>query len=252
MVVIFAPVMPDIPDRIRPCGDYRLYSLGRPEDLGTGLAVDAVALLNPQLKPFVIPQGTYDELTPRPIVTLAVDKLLVASRDLSETAVYDLLRELLRMKPALSASHPGLFHQLTDDFDISGSAFVIHPGALAYVQRDEPGVLERYSGVAEVAVTLMIGLVSGIYAVYRIFTIRRKNRIDAFCKEAIDIRDQLDGTVDEAQRAEAVARIKSLQDRAYRMMIEEKLAADESFRIFITLCNDIIADISATQRERRT
>jgi hypothetical protein len=41
-----------------------------------------------------------------------------------------------------------------------------------------------------------------------------------------------------------------LQDRAYDMLIHEKLAADESFRIFITLSNDIIAELddrSATQ-----
>ena len=53
---------------------------------------------------------------------------------------------------------PGLFHQLTDNFDTSGLSFVMHPGALAYLQRDEPDFYERYSGIAEVVVTLMIGL----------------------------------------------------------------------------------------------
>jgi hypothetical protein len=154
------------------------------------------------------------------------------------------------MKPALSATKPGLFHQLTDDFDISGLSFVMHPGALAYLQRDEPDFYERYSGIAEVLVTLLIGLVSGVYGIWKIYSIRRKNRIDAFCREALELRDQhLEGSSDAASLVEA---IKALQDRAYDMMIHEHLAADESFRIFITLSNDIIADATGAGRERHT
>ncbi len=250
VIAVYTAVMPEVLQVIRACGDYQLFSLAKPEDIGTGKALDSVTLLNPQLKPFVIPAETYDELTPEPVVTLAVDNLLVASADLEDTVVYDLLSEVLRMKPALSASKPGLFHQLTDNFDRSGLSFVMHPGALAYLQRDEPDFYERYSGIAEVLVTLLIGLVSGIYGVWKIYSIRRKNRIDAFCREAIDIRDQhLEGTSDASSLVEAIV---ALQDRAYDMMIHEQLAADESFRIFITLTNDIIADATGAGRERHT
>jgi hypothetical protein len=249
VIVIYAAVMPDIPDRIRDCGEYRLFSLGDPQELGTGSTVDSVTLLNPKLKAFVIPKETYGEMTPEPVVTLAVDKLLVARHDVPDTVIYDLLGEVLRLKPALSAEHPGLFHQLTDDFDISGSAFVLHPGAMAYLQRDEPDIYERYSGVAEVVVTLMIGLVSGIYAVFQIFSIRRKNRIDAFCQRAIGIRDGIVDPDNADERRDAIAGLKALQDQAYDMLIHEKLAADESFRIFISLCNDIIADLSGSSRQ---
>ncbi len=250
VIVVYTAVLPEVPGAIRACGDYRLFSLGRPEDIGSGQALDAVTLMNPLLKPFVIPAETYDEMTPAPVVTLAVDNLLVASAELEEPVVYDLLGEVLRMKPALSASNPGLFHQLTDDFDPGSLSFVMHPGALAYLQRDEPDFYERYSGIAEVLVTLLIGLVSGFYGVWKIYSIRRKNRIDAFCREAIDLRDQhLEGGCDEKT---LLASIKALQDRAYDMMIHERLAADESFRIFITLTNDIIADATGAGRERHT
>ena len=244
VMVVYAPVLPDIPDRIGRCGEYRLFSLGAPEDIGSGSALDSVELLNPNLKPFVIPRDTYGRLTPEPVVTLAVDKLLVARSDLPEAVIYDLLGEILRLKPALSASYPGLYHQLRDDFDISSTAFALHEGALAYLQRDEPDVYERYSGVAEVLVTLFIGLISGIYAIYRIFTIRQKNRIDAFCREALDIRDRAVAEGGERGRAEAVTALRALEDRAYQMLIQEKLAADESFRIFITLCHDVRAELA--------
>ncbi|MEM8768300.1 MAG: TAXI family TRAP transporter solute-binding subunit [Pseudomonadota bacterium] len=250
IVVLYAAVLPDLSGRIEGCGEYRLYSLAEPEEIGTGSALDSVTLLNPNLKPFVIPADTYGRLTPEPVVTLAVDKLLVAGAEVPEAVVYDLLSEILRLKPALSATHPGLFHQLTDDFDISGAAFVMHPGALAYVQRDEPGIYERYSGIAEVVVTLMIGLVSGIYAIFKIYTIRQKNRIDAFCQRALDLRD--DCVAGGKNAAATIEALKALQDEAYDLMIHERLAADESFRIFVTLSNDLIADLSGVPRSAST
>jgi TRAP-type uncharacterized transport system substrate-binding protein len=248
VIVVFAPVLPDLPDRIRDCGDYRMFSLGDPDQIGKGSLVDSVALLNPNIKPFVIPMDTYGSLTPEPVVTLSVDKLLVARKGLPETVVYDLLSEVLRLQPALSAAHPGLFHHLSDRFDAARSSFVLHPGTVAYLQRDEPDFLERYSGVAEVLVTLLIGLVSGGYAIARIYNIRRKNRIDAFCTEAIAIRDRGLNSTDPRVREETIAAVRELQDSAYQMMIQEKLAADDSFRIFITLSNDILTDMQELSR----
>ena len=248
VIVLFAPVLPDIPERIGECGSYRLLSLGKPADIGQGSLVDSVALLNPQIRPFVIPVDTYGSLTPKPIVTLAVDKLLVARRGLSETLVYDLIGELLRLQPALSATHAGLFHRLSDDFDASGSTFVLHPGSQAFLQRDEPDFYERYSGIAEVLVTMLIGLVSGGFAIVKLYNIRRKNRIDAFCVEAMSIRDGVGEGADDHALVAAQNSLKALQEQAYQLMVEEKLAADESFRIFITLSNDILADLRGSPR----
>lgn len=250
VMVVYTAVLPEVPAAIRQCGDYRLYSLAVPSDIGSGGALDSITLMNPTLKPFVIPAETYEELTPEPVVTLSVDNLLVARADLEDPVVYDLLSEVLRMKPALSASKPALFHHLSDQFDASGLSFVMHPGALAYLKRDEPDLYERYSGVAEVVVTLMIGLISGIYGVWKLYSIRRKNRIDAFCREAFELRDQhLSGSLDQGALVDA---LKALQERAYDMLIHEQLAADESFRIFIGLTNDIMADTTGRERQSRS
>ena len=56
VVVVFAPISPE---RLQDFPDYRLHSMGKPEDIGTGSIVDAATMLNPQFKPFVIPTGTY-------------------------------------------------------------------------------------------------------------------------------------------------------------------------------------------------
>jgi hypothetical protein len=220
-----------------------LISMGPPDSVGKGSIVDAATLLNPYLRPFIIPAGTYGDATPEPILTLAVDKMLVARRGLDRSVVYDLVNELVRLRPALSAQKPGLFQNLTGDFDASASTFVLHPGAQAYLQRSAPSVYERYSGIAEVAVTIMIGIVSAVFAGLRIFRMRRKNRIDTFYSQTIRLRNSVSSDTNDEERRNVAAKVRDLQNTAFDMLVDEKLAADESFRIFITLSNDVLEQL---------
>ena len=184
--IVFAPISPD---RLESFPEYRLYSLGSPDDIGHGSFIDSVILRDPKLNAFVIPVKTYDEATPEAVLTVSVDMLLVARRDLSAAVVYDLVQEIFALRPALASLKPGVFQNLSDDLDTSRSTFVLHQGLLAYTQRDAPSVYERYSGIAEVAVTLFIALASAVVAGMRIYRMRRKNRIDVFYRQAISIRD---------------------------------------------------------------
>ncbi|HSD70185.1 MAG TPA: TAXI family TRAP transporter solute-binding subunit [Woeseiaceae bacterium] len=240
VIVLFAPVLPEL---MREFHDYKLFSMGTPDQLGHGSQVESVNLLRPQFRPIILPANLYPGINSEPIVTIAVDKLLVVRSDVPKAVVYHLVSEILRLKPALSAEQPGLFHKLSGDFDASGSTFVVHPGAQAYIERNAPSAYERYSGVAEVAITVLVGLVSGIFAIVRIYRIKRKNRIDTFYQRAIAIRRSVADTKDPAARSRALTEIRQLQDSAFDQLVDERLAADESFRIFITLSNDIIADL---------
>jgi uncharacterized protein len=240
VVVVFAPIIPGLMDNYT---DYRLFTLGTVDELGHGSPVEAISLLRPQFQPFVIPTDIYPTVVNDPVVTVGVDELIVARSDLPAAVVYDLIRELVRLKPALAAVQPGLFHKLTGDFDTTRSTFVIHPGAQAYMERDAPSAYERYSGVAEVAMTLFFSVISGGYAALRVYRIRRKNRIDTFYKRAIAIRKAVPPDADRTMRGSAIDEIRSLQEIAFDLLVDEKLAADESFRIFVTLCNDIITDL---------
>ena len=245
--VLYLPISPEsVQGALKEAGaadEYRFLSLGAADDVGTGSLVDRAVLLNPRLSPFVIPMGTYGDIPREPVLTLAVDKLLVSTHELDAAIVYDLIGEIRRLQPALAATHPLPFRDLTREFDASDSTFVLHPGAQAFTRRDEPTFYERYSGVAEVLVTLVIGLISGGYAVIQIYNRRRKNRIDGFYRDVMTIRDSITERSSAAERAAAVERVRELQNEAFEMLMREKLAADESFRIFVTLSNDIIAQL---------
>jgi hypothetical protein len=69
---------------------------------------------------------------------------------------------------------------------------------------------------------------------------RRKNRIDRFYLETIEVRNSCKGSKDSGELQQAITRIQQLQDEAFDLLVHEKLAADESFRIFVTLSNDVL------------
>ena len=240
LAVVFAPISPD---RLAAYPGVRLWSIGTPDDIGNGGIIDATVLMNPHFRPFVIPTGTYADATPHPIVTVAVDKLIVARESLDPSIVYDLVNEILRARPALGTVHPGLFQHITSDFDVSRSRYVVHAGTQDYLQRSEPTFVERYSGVAEVLVTLLVATVSAAFAGVRILERRRKNRIDRYYGAVLDVRKTIDPTMNTEARQEAATKVRSLQDEAFALLVDEKLAADESFRIFITLCNDVLHEL---------
>ena len=250
IVVIYAAIDPSlVRERMKESPvSYQLFQFGKPEDVGTGANIDRITLLNPRVRPFVIPVGTYDEFTPEPTLTVAVDKLLVARSDLPAPAAHDLLREVLQMRPALSGKRPAIFASLDESFDPDGHAFALHRGARAYLERNEPGWAERYSGIGEVLVALTVALISGTIAVINIYNRRRKNRIDVFYKKVfVEVESIEDAaTVDDLQQA--VQNLRGLQKTAFDQLIAEKLAADESFRIFMSLSNDAINEFSRRQR----
>jgi TRAP-type uncharacterized transport system substrate-binding protein len=247
VVVVFAPISPD---RIEDFPDFVLTSLGNPDDIGAGSVLDAAVLLNPHFRPFVVPVGTYGDATPEPIATIAVDKMLVTRSDLDSSVVYDLINDILRLRPVLAAQRPGLFHHLSEHFDASRSRFVLHAGTQAFLQRSAPTIYERYSGVAEVFVTLIVALVSATIAGIRIFRMRRKNRIDEFYSRTIALRRSVTASSDPAELRRVRRDVRELQAKAFDLLVDEKLAADESFRIFITLSNDVLRQLGDSDGDR--
>ena len=247
IVVVFSPIAPEHIAEIQSLREefpeFGLSSMGTPADIGAGGIVDAAVLLNPNFQPFIIPVGTYGALTSEPVVTVAVDKILVTRSGLDATVVYDLINDILRLRPALAAKRPGLFQQLSGDFDTGRSTYLVHPGTQAYLQRSAPTVYERYSGVAEVIVTLIVALGSASIAAVRIFRMRRKNRIDGFYAKTIALGRSVNESTAREESQRVVKEVRRLQNEAFDLLVDEKLAADESFRIFITLSNDILRQL---------
>ena len=96
-------------------------------------------------------------------------------------------------------------------------------------------------------VTVLIALVSALIAVLGIIRARRKNRIDRFYVETIKIRNTCKASTNPVEIQQAISKIEQLQDEAFDLLVHEKLSADESFRIFVTLTNDVLGQLKTNR-----
>ena len=71
---------------------------------------------------------------------------------------------------------------------------------------------------------------------------RRKGRIDKFYSAALEIRDKLAQQESPEQRKAHVSELRALRAEAFKLLINEKLAADDSFRILQALIYDVIRE----------
>jgi hypothetical protein len=240
VVFLFAPISPSAAPVL---DGYELLSLGRAEDVGNGSAADGVSLVAPFLRTFVIPEGTYGPLTPTAIATVAIDTLLVTRADIPRIDVYDLADALQMMGPLLVVQRPDLAVGELETFELAHVTFPVHAGSQAFRRRNEPGFAERASGIMEVLIALIAALGTGILAAVRYWQNRKKTRIDTLYAEALDIRASLPSQPTPQQREECVRKLLDMRERAFRLLIDEKLSADESFRILQALVRGLVSEL---------
>ncbi|MFH1842609.1 MAG: TAXI family TRAP transporter solute-binding subunit [bacterium] len=229
-------------------GGGKLWSLDDPELAFRGSTIDGFCLHYPQARSFIIPKSTYGLAPSEPILTVAVDAVLVCRADLDAGLIYDMVRGILAGKPFLAQSDHVL-NGLTEEFDPQQLNFTLHDGCRQYLERDRPGFFERYAEVFGLGFTIMLALYGAITALARWRRRRKKDRIDVYYEEVLAIKSDLTETSSNAICDEASRRLYALRERAFVQLVNEQLAADESFRIFVTLLNDVLREI-ASRRPR--
>lgn len=245
VVVFVGPVSPEVTRWIDP--SYRFYSLDSIDNLDRGSIAEGISLMVPRMQPYVIPAQTYPGLNEGPILTLAVDRLLVARDSLPDEVVYELTELIYKNKPMLSSHNEALFRGIREDFPRHLLSFPLHPGAWHYFERDLPSFIERYAEVMGVFISLAVALISGSFALYRWNQQRKKDTIDKYYSKILKVRMDINDTMTETERQEAISFIRSLEQEAFELLIDEKVAADDSFRIFITLSNDTLRELGARE-----
>jgi len=245
VVFLFRPVTPSITERIEE--RYRFFSIGEPSQLGRGAVVEGLSLEYPQLQPFVIPARAYGRANPEAVLTVGVSTLLVAREDVPAHVVYDLMEAVVDHKQELAAVHPSLFHGIHDSFPANELNFPLHAGSRDYLERDEPTVFERYAELAGVSFSVSLALLSGAIAVTRWRDRVRKNRIDSYYARILHVRAASLAFESDANFEEAIRQIALIEREAFRELMAERVAADESFRIFIALAKDTSEEL---QRRR--
>ena len=137
---------------------------------------DAMRLFSPTLFQYTIPTGTYRATGPavpqEDMQTVGVPTVLMVRHDLSAAIVRTLTSILFENKNDIAAITPiGAFVSIPD----ASQAVIpqLHPGALAYYNRDQPSFFEKYYNQISLLATL-VPLLASVYFGLRAFLLTRQ------------------------------------------------------------------------------
>ena len=229
-IIYFGPINPGNTNWLRP--GFSMVSLDDQLNPRRKFYEEGIGYNAPGMQPTVIPALTYElPGNEEGILTVAVDTLLVTRKQVSEAAVYELTRTFLEQKPRLTAIAPHLFAGINESFDPLDLNFPLHRGARSYLERDDPGFIERYAETINMLVYVSFLMISAFLGFARWRDHKKKDRVDVFYKRLFEIRD---GTTN-ASAEQKLAMLDDIEREAFESLISEKLSANESFRIFTDL-----------------
>lgn len=210
--------------------------------LGRGALVDGICLRYPEFEPFILPRELYGSYTTTPVLTVKMEALLVCRSDLPVDFVYETCSILTDQKHRLAGINP-LLAGFGDDFSPNELNMVLHQGARNFLERYQPGFLERYAEVLSVLISIIIALGSGLITLRQWRRSIKKNKIEVFYKSIMLLIDEIPHiqTLTEAERI--TVELNALQKTTIELVIQEKLSADESFIIFLKLCKQALDDL---------
>ena len=227
---------------------FRLFSFDEVENLGNASVAEGIALKYPRMSPFVIPQGSYWEFSNAPIVTLAVDLIMVVRSGMLEVSVNDFSQTMLRNRQVFTSIDPLLFNGLREDFDQSILNIPLHEGARTFLDRDEPSFVERYAELGGVILSIIIALWSGIVSLTKWQAQKKKDKIDEFYEDLMKIKNAIPSLKTVSDGLQKIRRVQAAQNKAFEMLIAEKLVANDSFRIYMELSKETITDLRSRMR----
>lgn len=222
---------------------YRLYSFDDVDNFGKGSIAEGVSLKYPGVQPFVLPIKTYGHLTEKPILTFESDAALVAREGIPEDVIYDITKLVFRDKQEFTRINPLISIDLNENFDRKKLNFPLAEGSRIYLDRDEPSILERYAELAGVGFSVVLALVSALISLSKWRNQTKKDRVDVFYKDLMDIKNELEKISTLREGSIHISKIKKAQNKAFEMLIDEKLTADESFRIYMELSKETINEV---------
>jgi TRAP transporter TAXI family solute receptor len=197
-------------------------------------------------------QGEVGGGLPREAVpAVGVRSVLVAREDLPSHHAHAVTEALFLNQSSLVEAHP-VAAQISADIDRSTLQFPLHVGADAYYRRNEPGFLVRYAEVLGLSLSFMIALIGLLATSNRWLLQRKKDRIDGYYLELDRHLGQLqDPELGKEMLIEIEANLEAMRHRAIRLLAEERLLPNESFRIFQGLLADCRREVRRRKSERR-
>jgi len=204
----------------------------------------------PHVSPHTIPVMAYHGRPLSPIPSVGVRAVLVCNADLDADIAERITRTLFERRADLSRKEPR-FAQLDEQRAQSRLQFPVHEGAENYYRRREPSFLSEHAEAMGFLMTLVLLGWSVLTWGQRWYVQSRKNRIDTYYQAVNEVmrRLQTDTTIETLDALET--ELLSIRQRAASELVNEQLAADESYVIYQNMVNGCLMLLSRA-RSRRT
>jgi TRAP transporter TAXI family solute receptor len=219
-----------------------IYSFGKVDLFQRGSSVEGFCMSYPAARPFIIPMNTYGSKPSQPALTIAIDAVLLCNKEMDPYVIYSIVEEIFKQKNVLSNIDP-LLCGLTENFQQTSLSFPLHEGTKMYLERNEPSFFERYAETIGVVFSILIAGIGAFATLVRWRKHNKKNRVDTYFQKVLNIESNLPRIDTEDKCRKAVEELKSIKHKAFNLMIDEKLEANESFNIFLTLVDNLIIRI---------
>ncbi|MBI5540605.1 MAG: TAXI family TRAP transporter solute-binding subunit [Bacteroidia bacterium] len=221
-------------------GDYRLYGKGSP--------VEGFCMNYTTARPFIIPMQTYSYGPKEPVLTLAVDAVLLCNKDVDANDVYTIVDELIKNSKILVDKNP-LLSSINSKFDQGTLNFPLHDGTIRYLERDEPSFIEKHIDIIAFLTTILMAGSGVLLAFLRKIKAAKKDRIDEYYEKVLTIEKEMSNINSVAEIKLSLNRLHLIKQDAFKALIEEKLLANESFNIFLGLTDTIITRLEKKLEE---
>lgn len=196
--------------------------------------IDFQNLTDPALEPITLPAlpGDSNSIT---VQTLATTAVLVANKDVGENAIYQLAETIMQGRLSLIRADP-TYHSISESINRETLLYPLHEGTSSYLRRDTPTFLERYADSLALVISVIVLLYGGIQAIKNYIRQVKKDRIDEYFLEFLDIRSQ------NISDSEQIHKLNDLFQRALLQMTNEKMNKDD-FDIFSRLIQQELTNL---------
>lgn len=212
---------------------------------------EAMQIKYPAFNSAMIPEGAYRGNPPLPsqnLPTVSVNRLFASRYDLDPQVVQIITQVLLERRQEIAEAIPDsaravqpLVASIQNPLEVKRSGLQIHPGALAYYNRDEPSFLQENADYVALILTVILLVGSWFWELKKIIERRQKANADLYSSRVIELMQSIPDNASYQPIKEALIGIltAAVQDLDQDRISEESF---QSFRVVWQIAMDVVRE----------
>lgn len=193
----------------------------------------AMRILVPAFDPGIVPKGAYSGAPAVPAedtATVVVQRMLLAHRSAPEPVVEWLTASLMEQRIDIARAIPESFAEVRPLLasvrqpEASTVGIAIHPGALAYYEKDKPSFVQSHADVLALILSVVVLVGSWIWELKRLLQRAQKNRADLYRTEMIGLMRKAQAAHSLIDLAEVRKELMSVLTRSVSDLDEDRIS----------------------------